>query len=307
MQVVGFAPHSLATRVNEIFFSPFGWLIVSVMILVLSLVYRLYRCRTTRWLRLDQLRKRIAADLHDDIGSNLSQLAILSEVLRDQVGDVSPQASQTLNSLARIARESINNMSDIVWTTNPRQDYLSNLAWRMRRFANELLPATNIKFTFQSPAADLEIALNAELRRQVFLIFKEGLNNLVRHSGCTQATIKLQLEGPYLCLLIRDNGIGFEQTHQPAGNGLCSLRQRASQTGGQLDFVTGTAGTTLTFRVRLRMTLWRIYLARYRQGWQRTRKALTSYLNRGVTASSPQHKIPSQPISVRTTKARIGH
>lgn len=317
MHIFGHASDLVSLLVNVVFLLPREWLLWPALLLTLALPYWFYRQRRARWHSLKRLRQQLAADLHDDIGSNLSQLAVLSEVLRQQLECVTPQttqtpatqtpATQTLDALARIARESVSAMGDIVWTTNPEHDYLPNLVCRMRRFASELLPAAGIEFTFRASHPDQSVMLEAELRRQIFLIFKESLNNLVRHSSCTKASLELRLEGQNLLLQINDNGQGFDYAAQPAGNGLRSLRQRTHRLGAQLAIVSHASGTTITFCVRLPQPLWRSYLHQCRQRWQWLRGWSTSYLNRGVTVRPARRTIPSQPLSVKATKVGIGH
>ena len=283
------------------------WQVLAALSLVALLLY-CWHYRVAQVHQLAKLRQRLAEDLHDDIGANLSQLTILSEVLRHQLSQEKAQTVQTLESLTRIARETVSAMGDIVWATNPTQDYLPNLTRRMRRFASEILPAAGIEFTFRAPASKATLWLDAELRRQVFLIFKESLNNLVRHSGCTQAAIELRVTRKQLWLQIRDNGQGFECA--PAahhGNGLPSLRHRAQSLGAHLDIASVAHGTTITLQVRLARAPWRAFFRRYRPRWGWQHEGETSHLNRGVTAPIERPTIASQPIKVAAKKAGVGH
>lgn len=144
---------------------------------------------------LEALRNRLAADLHDDIGASLSQLSVLGEVLHCQLGNADPQIKATLTAVCRTSNEAMDAMSQIVWATNPQYDSLTNLISRMRRFASEILPAAGIEFSFQAPHLDLNLPLKSELRRHLFLIFKESLNNIVRHSGGSFASIEFRVKG----------------------------------------------------------------------------------------------------------------
>ena len=123
-------------------------------------------------------------------------------------------------------------MSDIVWAINPQRDHLRDLVHRMRRFAADTLTARNIEFALDLPSENLETKIEGNPRREVFRIFKEALNNIVRHSGCTRAQIAMQLHGGHsLFLTLRDNGKGFDINRESEGHGLSSMRSRAEALG----------------------------------------------------------------------------
>lgn len=210
----------------------------------------LRRSREERLVELEQVRRRIATDLHDDIGSSLSQISLLSEVVRQQVRDDS-QVSEPLSMISRASYELVSSMSDIVWAINPNKDSLSDLAHRMRRFASDTLGARNIAFQFRAPV-ERDLRLGANIRREVFLIFKESLNNLARHSGCAEADIEFQITDDRLMLRVADNGKGFDSAESNDGHGLLSMRERAKGIGGRLDLVSARGkGTTVMLVVPL--------------------------------------------------------
>ena len=144
-------------------------------------------------------------------------------------------------------------MSDIVWAINPAKDQLSELSHRMRRFASDMFTARNIKFHFRTQFDD-DLQLGANVRREVFLIFKESVNNVVKHSHCTEATAQFSIEEDRLMLQVKDNGDGFEPAalNEPinGGNGLSSMRQRATELGGEFKVTTAQGqGTTIWLSV----------------------------------------------------------
>jgi len=226
------------------------WFIAIATLLIGMGLYQLYRYRVARLLEIERVRTRIATDLHDDIGSSLSQIAILSEVARRQVAQGDSSATEQLSLIAHISREAVDGMSDIVWAINPQRDCLSDLTGRMRRFAGEICPGRNIDFYFQASFPNQDLRLGADVRRQTYLIFKECLNNLVRHSACTRADFELYVETDWLIMKLTDNGRGVDSTTANGGHGLANMRRRAASLGGaiRIDSVLGR-GTTITLKI----------------------------------------------------------
>jgi PAS domain S-box-containing protein len=219
----------------------------------------LRRTREERLRELERVRTRIAADLHDDIGSSLTKIVILSDVAQQKASENGSQKSESLSAISDISNELVEAMSDIVWAINPRKDRLSELSHRMRRFASDMFTARNIKFQFRAAHSDDDLQLGANVRREVFLIFKESVNNVVRHSHCTEATAQFSIEDGRLTLQIKDNGQGFKPAalNDPengvpvrGGNGLPSMRQRATELGGEFKVTTAEGqGTTVWLSV----------------------------------------------------------
>lgn len=218
---------------------------------------KLSNSRAERLAELEKVRNRIATDLHDDIGASLTQIAILSEVaLAQSKGN---GASDSLNKITDVSNELVGTMSDIVWSINPSKDHLSDLTQRMRRFASDTLSAKGITFRFNFPQADKEIVVNSNIRREIFLIFKESINNIVKHSKAKKVEIKLGLKDKDIILQIQDNGKGFEmQTSfkdslssiQMGGNGILSMQKRAEEMNGELEILSEIGkGTTVNLRL----------------------------------------------------------
>jgi PAS domain S-box-containing protein len=218
----------------------------------------LRRTREERLRELERIRTRIAADLHDDIGSSLTKIVILSEVAQQNTSENGAQ-KETLDAISEIANELVEVMSDIVWAINPQKDHLSELSHRMRRFASDMFTARKIKFQFRTDF-DEDLQLGANVRREVFLIFKESVNNVVKHSQCTEAAAHFSIKDDRLLLEIKDNGQGFqaadlnETAPVRVGNGLPSMRQRAAELGGEFKIIsTYGEGTTISLSVPTRV------------------------------------------------------
>jgi ligand-binding sensor domain-containing protein/signal transduction histidine kinase len=212
--------------------------------------HTLHRYRVRRLLELERVRTRIATDLHDDIGSSLSQIAILSEVVRQRVGGREESVREPLSQITGASSELMDTMSDIVWAIDPRKDHLSDLTQRMRRFCSDVFTARHITFEFHAPEAARDIELGADVRRQVFLIFKESVHNIVRHSSCTRAAVTFSATTEQISLRITDNGAGFDTARQGEGHGLSSMRKRAQELGGTLQVASKDhEGTIVTLQV----------------------------------------------------------
>lgn len=242
------------------------WFITAAATIVGFAVYAFYRYRLTRLLEIERVRTRIASDLHDDIGANLTRIAILSEVAQSRLtgnmdqgpaaeDDTEPNAEisgieNPLSSIAQISRESVASMGDIVWAINPKHDHFTDLIHRMRRLASEVLAGRKIEYEFKAPHPDSDLRLGADVRRDVLLIFKEAVNNVARHSDCSTVCIELWLEHSCLNLRIVDDGRGFDADHPSEGNGLASMKQRARSLDGELTVTSIEGkGTEVSLRV----------------------------------------------------------
>ena len=198
-------------------------------VLVLSfLLYRVYRGR--QLLRLNDIRNKIAGDLHDDIGSTLNSISIYSEVAKKNDED----HDEALEMIGDSSRRIIDAMSDIVWTINPENDSFEKIIFRMKSLAYNLFRAKKIEYTFQVDEDLNDRKLSLEERRSFYLIFKEAVNNLVKYAGATRASITLTSEKNMVRLCIRDNGIGFDTSGNNSGNGLKNMKRRAAEMNAEI-------------------------------------------------------------------------
>jgi signal transduction histidine kinase len=230
-----------------------GWFVAVALGLVAGIAYAMYRYRLQHVLAVERMRTRIAADLHDDIGSNLSKVTLLSEVVQREAGLAGTASGERLAAMASIAHESIESMADIVWAVDPTKDRLDDLVLRMRRFAGEQCAAAGISLTFDAPGEKGPLGLGADLRREVLLVFKEAVNNSVRHAQCSTIRVSVRVAAGRLTLTLADNGRGFVDTGDGDGNGLRSMHARAQRLGGELEVsaVSG-GGTQITMSVPVR-------------------------------------------------------
>ena len=219
----------------------------------------LRRSREERIAELDRVRSRIATDLHDDIGASLTQIAILSEVAQTKAKS-GTSVEQPLTKITDVSNELVGTMSDIVWSINPSKDHLSDLSQRMRRFAADVLAARSIRFHYGGGDDDAgPTVINSNIRREVFLIFKESINNIVKHSNARNVWVELKVVAGDLRLSVKDDGDGFDPANAhlgDRGNGLSSMRRRSREMRGsfEIDSRPGS-GTTVLVRFSVDNTL----------------------------------------------------
>ena len=227
-----------------------AWFQGIFIIAALAGAFWVHRVRLARLLEMERVRTGIATDLHDDIGSSLSQIAILSEVAQQRAGG--GKAGEPIERIGALSREMLDSIGDIVWAIQPQKDHLSDLEQRMRRFAADVLSARNVEMHWPANDSGRDFELNTELRRQVYLIFKEGINNIARHSRATEARIVLRVVERQLALEVSDNGCGIERWDHDEGNGLASMKLRAARIGGALEIRSaGGQGTTVLLHAPL--------------------------------------------------------
>jgi signal transduction histidine kinase len=195
--------------------------------------------------------ERISADLHDEMGSTLSSISILSQVaMNDLPSDLDKKRFDVIGTRTR---EVMDNLSDIVWSVNPNNDTMAQLVERMKGFAVEVLEAQNIKLHFQVEDCIKDIALPIVQRKDIYLIFKEAVNNIAKHAQATEVSIEIGYKTPVFYLHIKDNGKGFDTPSVcGTGNGLKNMHKRAEKIGGVLEIKsTLNEGTSLKLNVPL--------------------------------------------------------
>ena len=208
------------------------WFVAVVLCGMATLALAAHQLRVRRLLVMERIRRQIAADLHDDVGAGLAQVAILSEVARR---DAPGPAGAMLAQIAGLARSMRDSMSDIVWSIDPGHDRLGDLVIRMRQAALSSLAGGDVHVEFHAPADPAaRVHLAPDRRRQLLLIFKEAVTNVARHAGATHVRIALRVENRRFHLCVQDDGRGFDPDLAGGGMGLRSLRDRTAALGGDL-------------------------------------------------------------------------
>jgi len=212
---------------------------------------------------VERERSRIAKDIHDDLGASLTRITMLSQSARDEAELPAPVA-KNLDRIFGTARELTRAMDEIVWAVNPHHDTLESLANYLSRFAYDFLSVAEIRCRLDLPLQLPAVPVTTEVRHNLFLAFKEALNNVVKHAAASEVQVALKLEGHQLMLTVADNGPSFainDPAAQPPANpdrilhgqGLLNMKRRLAEIGGVCE-IQGVAGqgTTVTFSVPLR-------------------------------------------------------
>jgi len=209
------------------------WFYSLVGLIVILFFYALYRYRIKQLLKLQKVRNRIASDLHDDIGSTLTNISILSELSNKNMHQPQ-QAKKYLQRITEEVNASGQALDDIIWSVNSNNDTLEEMLVRMRRFAAELFDHTSTRCYLELQPDAAGKKLNMEQRRDVYLVYKESLNNIYKHAAAQTVWVELSMIGHSVKLMIRDDGKGFNPQATTHRNGLNNLKTRVEKWKGKL-------------------------------------------------------------------------
>jgi signal transduction histidine kinase/ligand-binding sensor domain-containing protein len=228
-----------------------GWFLLFCAALLFWAGYALYSFRLAQLRKQAAVRDTISRNLHDDIGSSLSNIQILTELARRHLAD-REKAGTFLGRAGEDMRLISEALSEIVWNVNPKYDDLRFLFARMQRYAAESLEGKNIRHELVFPEESVRLKMGMEQRRDFYLIFKESIHNLVKYSGAGLATVKVEIQPHAISLEVKDDGSGFSKPEVRAGTGLSSMQQRAEKWKGKLEIISAPGEGTC---VRLLMPL----------------------------------------------------
>ena len=217
-----------------------------LMLLVGLLLYRSFRLRKKleRQQVILEERKRISADLHDDIGSGLSKIMLLSELVKHDAR--MPGTRKDAQKISTISQELSSNISEIIWSLNANNDYVDNLVAYIRRYAADYFDDTTVRLKVTTPDNIEQQPIQTENRRNIFYAVKEALHNIIKHAKATEVNMDLKFEKDLLSIVIQDNGVGLTtQDSNPFGNGLKNMRNRMESINGNVK-IENNHGTVVT-------------------------------------------------------------
>jgi ligand-binding sensor domain-containing protein/two-component sensor histidine kinase len=228
------------------------WFYLLLLIAVCTFFYVVYRIRVNRLLEIEKIRFGLSRDLHDDMGSTLSTINILSVIAEEKLKQDTQVSSDYLKRITSISQQMMESMDDIIWSINPVNDNMERVIVRMREFAAGILEPKNIKLEFDVDDKVSEIGIKMKGRRDLFLIFKEAINNSAKYSGAKTVRITISIINRSLYMSISDDGKGFVITDQNKGNGLLNMKKRAEDLNGRLELHAAPGeGTRVTLIIAL--------------------------------------------------------
>jgi len=238
------------------------WFILAVSILILTAVFIYGRNKAYRKLTLEKikgeeresLRKKIAADFHDELGSRVTKISMMSKLLEKELSNKREDASGYIDMITENADGLFDEMREFIWELNPEQDSLSDLAYQLKSFSEQLFDKTEIAFQLTGLKEDYqEIKLPMDWRQHLLRIFKEGMHNVLKHAAeCKNVCLDITFNNNYLIITLTNDGKGFIPETGNRGNGLKNMRERAEKINGQLNIKSANGnGTKITFSGKL--------------------------------------------------------
>jgi signal transduction histidine kinase/ligand-binding sensor domain-containing protein len=230
-----------------------GWFLSTLLTIIALTAYGMHRLRIKRILAVEKIRNRVARDLHDDMGSTLSTINILSSMAKAKLNADVVKTGEYINKISDNSQRMMEAMDDIVWAIKPANDSMQKVVGRMREFATNVFEAKDIELEFIVDEEVNDAKINMEARRDFFLIFKEAVNNAAKYSKCDKAKVNVFVENNKLMLEVKDNGIGFDVKTADSGNGLGNMQKRADVLKAKLKIISKMVeGTTITLSVPLK-------------------------------------------------------
>lgn len=230
-----------------------AWFIALCMTAMIALLYGLYRYRTNQLKKMFKVRNSISRDLHDEIGATLSSVNMLSAVALLKAGDKN-EATPLLQQIKNSVQQAGESMDDIVWSVNPANDPARDTFARIRKYVTELTDAKGLACCIEIDEPDGTLNLPMELRRDVYMVCKEAVNNALKYSGCTTVNLAIRLKNHSLIMTVADDGIGLDTSvlHNSLRNGIGNMRHRIEKHNGVFEITSAKGkGTTISCEVRL--------------------------------------------------------
>jgi anti-sigma regulatory factor (Ser/Thr protein kinase) len=229
-----------------------SWFIILGCAAFVGIAYFLHTLSVKRLMAVEAVRQRVSRDLHDDIGSTLSTINILSMMAKSKMIEDPVKASEYIGKIGDNSSRLMEAMDDIVWSINPMNDTMQKIFARMREFATEVFEAKEVDTHFHFDERAYDLSLNMEQRRDFFLIFKEAVNNVAKYANATEVNVDVILKDHTLSLIVKDNGRGFDVENADTGNGLNNMHKRAEKLNAKFDISSQqNTGTTISLNMHV--------------------------------------------------------
>ena len=241
-------PATFRFTITKPFWAEWYFILMLALVLIV-LVYWIHRLSLRQALRIERMRLKIAQDLHDEIGSTLSSVSYNIDSIQRRLNGSEAGVKKLLETINTTSSAAIRTLNDIVWAINPEKDDSMSLGKRMNQFALEICQAREIELIYDEGTDFKNARLSVDVRKNFYLIFKEAVNNAVKHSKCTEIKVSLMSSTHAVEMVIADNGAGFNKTLETGGNGLKNISERSKEIDGQLIITSKLgAGTIVSFK-----------------------------------------------------------
>lgn len=234
--------------VKQVFYKT-TWFILLVVLVVGALVYGIVQYRINEVKKLQYLRTRIASDLHDEVGSSLVHITMLADMVKRAESE--QVMNEQLTHIAGISRGAVSTMKDVIWSIDARYDTMAGMISHMHDHVHTVLAPADIEFRFVQSGLQEQQKLPVDFRQNVYLIFKEAVNNVVKHSQATHVEISLQKKNGLFIMMIKDNGRGIDPDKHSSGQGLSNMQMRARRLKGAISIVSEEEGVMVMLQAPL--------------------------------------------------------
>jgi len=229
------------------------WFYAVCGLVIAAILYGVYRFRINQIQKLYLVRSKISQDLHDEVGSGLSGISLLSHIARQQLNEKKiEESANILNKISAYSDDMVTRVSDIVWSVNPQNENLDKMLARLQSYASSVAGPQNIQFNFRNETTSLSKKVKMPVIKNLYLLCKEAVNNALKYSQCRTLNCFLISSNGYIELLIEDDGNGFEPGKITEGNGLLNMQKRAEELKTSLEIASKPgSGTKISLKMKI--------------------------------------------------------
>ncbi len=230
------------------------WFLLGILCLISFLIWAVYHIqyldKMQKLAQIERVRKNAAQDFHDELGSKLTIISMFTELTKSKLNGDYHEVAPYLDKVSDTAGSLYHSMKDLIWALNPEHDTVQDLFLQLKDFGDELFDQTGVEFKSQgidTPLQDKQIPM--EYKRHILLIFKELMNNALKHSDCTAVGLTINNDSKYFRIILEDNGVGFNSSDEYDGDGLKNIYSRANKINGKISVFSNHRGTSVMLSV----------------------------------------------------------
>lgn len=224
--------------------------IIAYVLLVAGIIFYFFQTfRFRQQIRLQKVRNDIAADLHDDVGATLSSISFLTGIAKNRLIDKPQEVPMILDKILEDSKGMVQTMRGMIWSMNPTNDKAQDFFRKIENLVVDSFQNYHIKSDIDFVVNDY-LKLSVEQQRNIYLVFKEALHNIIKYAEATRVRVVIRVENDWLMIQIKDDGKGFDQSEEMEGNGLRNMQNRIEQLGGNFE-ISSKSGTRIRFSMPL--------------------------------------------------------